>query len=97
MEFPFAAGVTLDKLEIQTSQETGVQPNKHSFHKQVVMSSLAVYWQPRVPNIYSDNTYQEDGVKDIQFRSKVARNEAGCKGLKYLLGPIRWGPRRRHP
>ena len=27
-------------------------------------------------------------VRDIQFKSKIARGDASVKGVKYLLGPI---------
>jgi len=85
---PFGAGLTLDRLEIRTSNETKKQDGKKSFNKEVLIASLAVYWQPRERVLYSENSYQEDEVRDIQFKTKIARRDSGCKGLKYLLGPI---------
>ena len=85
---PFGAGVTLDRLEIRTSNENKKQDGKKSFNKEVLIASLAVYWQPREKVLYSENNYQEDEVRDIQFKTKIARGDSGCKGLKYLLGPI---------
>ena len=41
------------------------------------ISSLAVYWQPQERVFYSELDYQEDSVKDIQFRAKIARFVVG--------------------
>ena len=32
--------------------------------------------------------FQEDSVRDSQFRASIARNDSGVPSLKYLLGPI---------
>ena len=88
--YPFGAGLTLDRLEISTKEEEADQKaeKSRSFRKLVRLESLAVYWQPRERNIYSDFRYSDDGVRDIQFKQKIARQNSTAKGLKYLLGPI---------
>ena len=89
-EAQFSAGITLDSLKIwtQTGDAAKEKSKKNSFNKLVEISSLAVYWQPQERVFYSELDYQEDGVKDIQFRAKIARQGEEVKGLKYLLGPI---------
>jgi vacuolar protein sorting-associated protein 13A/C len=84
---PFGAGITMDRLVIRTNKEDVKAGGKHSFKKEVVVSSLAVYWQPREKNIYSKKSYEDEDL-DRQFLAGIARHEAGVDKLKYLLGPI---------
>ena len=86
----FGAGITLDNLEIWTNKDQGSKDDskQRSFNKRVNISSLAVYWQPRERNLYSETNFQEDSVRDSQFRASIARNDSGVPSLKYLLGPI---------
>ena len=50
---PFGAGVTMDRLVIRTNKEhKGGEDSKHSFKKEVIVDSLAVYWQPQEGQIY---------------------------------------------
>ena len=60
------------------------------FRKKVNLNSLAIYWQPREKNIFSEQSYsaEREEVRDIQFSSKISRQNSTCKGLNYLLGPI---------
>ena len=71
----FGAGVTLDKLEIWTNDERKSKDDskQRAFNKVVKISSLGVYWQPKERVLYSEVSYQDDHVKDKQFKSKIAR------------------------
>ena len=98
---PFSAGVTLDSLQIFTPEAAGngARPGSggedggrrtRAFRKKVNLNSLAIYWQPREKNIFSEQSYsaEREEVRDIQFSSKISRQNSTCKGLNYLLGPI---------
>ena len=68
--------MTLDHLEIWTNSDltsSKEQGKEKSFNKLVRISSLGVYWQPRERSLYSETSYQEDHVRDNQFRSNIAR------------------------
>ena len=86
-EAQFSAGITLDSLKIWTqagdSGRGKEKSKKNSFNKLVEISSLAVYWQPQERVFYSELDYQEDSVKDIQFRAKIARFVVGSASKSF--------------
>ena len=85
-EGQFSAGLTLDSLMIWTESGGGKEKSKkNSFNKLVEISSLAVYWQPHEKLFYSEVNFQEDNVKDIQFRSNIARLVQSGGGPKCQL------------
>ncbi len=52
----------------------------------VGISSLALYWQPHEKVVYSETTYTDDKVRDIQFAQRIARADNVIKGQYCLLG-----------
>ena len=85
-EGQFSAGITLDSLMIWTESGVGREKSrKNSFNKLVEISSLAVYWQPHEKLFYSEVNYQEDNVKDIQFRSIIARLVQPGVGSRFYI------------
>ena len=60
----------------------------------VGISSLALYWQPHEKVIYSETTYTDDMVRDLQFAQRIARASAGpVKGRQYIplpCAPLQW-------
>lgn len=84
---PFGAGITMDRLVIRTNKEDLKGEGKHSFRKEVVVSSLAVYWTPRESHVYSEGSWDDEDL-DRRFRDTIAREGEVVDRLKYLVGPI---------
>ncbi len=97
--YPFAAGVTLDSVNMTTTAEVddeggedepdgeGTKVRLKLFHKHVELNSLALYWRPKA-NLYSEDSSTRDDVIDLMFDTSIGTREHPVSKLKYLLGPI---------
>ena len=88
--YAFAAGVTLDKLLLNTTAAFGDISGKEKFkvfEKKVVLNGFAVYWRPKA-NLYSSEIFGKEDVVDIMFDSNIGTKNVPVEKLKYLLGPI---------
>ena len=91
--YPFAAGVTLDRLAMSTSHdddegsENDADVKLKVFGKHVVLESFAVYWRPKA-TLFSEDSKAKDEVIDLMFESNIGTRQKPVSKLKYLLGPI---------
>uniref|UniRef100_A0A914WWB3 Uncharacterized protein n=1 Tax=Plectus sambesii TaxID=2011161 RepID=A0A914WWB3_9BILA len=86
---PFAAGITLDSLDFQTTDENWI-PTIHKeavklIFKLVQMNSLAVYWNSDT-KLISDMTSKEEIGRAM--RSVIATSNNLPQGYNYILEPI---------
>lgn len=99
--YPFAAGVTLEHVQMTTTKDASKEHQDKIklkvFEKYVVLDSFSVYWKPKASMYSEENTSKED-VIDVMFNTNIGTRENPIKRLKYLLGPIssdaslRWCP-----
>ncbi|CAJ0565306.1 unnamed protein product, partial [Mesorhabditis spiculigera] len=87
---PFAAGITLQKLDFQTTDENWL-PTIHKetlkiIHKLVSLENLAVYWNSDV-TLFSDLSDRKE-VKEKMLATITTKNNRP-EGYKYILEPIK--------
>ncbi|KAE9550830.1 hypothetical protein FO519_005958 [Halicephalobus sp. NKZ332] len=86
---PFAAGVTLDELDFQTTDENWrpmiLKETVKIFHKLVAMQNLAIYWNSDSV-FYSDMKSNEEIKRAL--KESIADQKNRPKDFKYILEPI---------
>ncbi|KAI1730781.1 repeating coiled region of VPS13 domain-containing protein [Ditylenchus destructor] len=86
---PFAAGITLESLEFQTT-DTNFKTTIHKetmkiFYKLVSLKSLAVYWNS--DSAFISDSDSADNVKGT-LQTTIATETSKPDDFKYLFGPI---------
>ncbi|VDP14307.1 unnamed protein product [Heligmosomoides polygyrus] len=87
---PFVAGVTLERLDFQTTNENWI-PTIHRdvvkiFHKLVLLDNLAVYWNSD-SQLFSDLNDKKEIRRKLQETIHNGKNNP--EGYKYILQPIK--------
>ena len=88
--YPYATGVTLDKVQMKTISLTAnnsSSENVKSFVKQVILESFAIYWKPKA-NLHSEDKNKNEDTIDLMFDANICTRDKPSTKLKYLLGPI---------
>ncbi|TRY69082.1 hypothetical protein TCAL_09656 [Tigriopus californicus] len=89
--YPFAAGVTLEHVQMTTTKDDSKEQKDKIklkvFEKFVVLDSFSVYWKPKA-SMYSEENSSKEDVIDVMFNTNIGTRENPIKRLKYLLGPI---------
>ncbi|XGW23678.1 hypothetical protein V3C99_005698 [Haemonchus contortus] len=87
---PFVAGITLERLDFQTTNENWI-PTIHRdvvkiFHKLVLLDNLAVYWNSAA-ELFSDLSDKKEIRRLLQATIHNGNNKP--EGYKYILEPIK--------
>ncbi|KAK5973526.1 Vacuolar protein sorting-associated protein 13C [Trichostrongylus colubriformis] len=87
---PFVAGITLESLNFQTTNENWI-PTIHKdvvkiFHKLVLLENLAVYWNSG-SELFSDLSDKKEIRRKLQATIHNGKNQPD--GYKYILQPIK--------
>ena len=88
--YPYATGVTLDKVQMKTISLTAnnsSSENVKSFVKQVILESFAIYWKPKA-NLHSEDKNKNEDTIDLMFDANICTRDKPSTKLKYLLGSI---------
>ena len=87
--YPYATGVTLDKVQMKTINLNANSSENMSkfFVKQVLLESFAIYWKPKA-NLHSEDKNINEDTIDLMFDANIGTREKPSTKLKYLLGPI---------
>ena len=87
---PFAAGVTLDQLLLQSPDNVDQEKDEKLklFGKNISLTGFAIYWKPQTQLYSTDNLYlwSDDEIKSM-FNSTIGTKDLPAKKLKYLLYP----------